>query len=186
MENQYENLDSSNENEQLDSSTEEVVEENPEVLKAKVAELEKVNKDLHGRATRAEQNLKKLAPTPKKEESEAPKPSENKEEYSLEDTIAIINDKVTEKEDIETVKKFAKLEGISIADALKSPIVKTILSTKAEERKTAQATNTGVSRKATSKVSGEDLLEKFNQGEVPEKDEDLKKIIEQRWTPKEK
>ena len=179
MENEIENLDSLNEGtENLDSQNEEALEAaDVEALKEKAKKLEEQNKQLFERAKKAEQEAKKNKPAGGEE---PPK----KEEYSLEDTVAIITDKVTEKDDIEIVKKFAKLENISIAEALKSPIVKTILSTKAEERKTAQATNTGGGRKGSSKVTGDEMIERALQGQMPEDDEGIKNLAEARLQQK--
>jgi hypothetical protein len=78
-------------------------------------------------------------------------------------------------EDVDEVIDYAKFKGISIAEAKKNPVMQTVLKTRAEERKTAEATNTSSTRRSSSKVSDEDLLDKLSKNEVPE--EDLDKAI---------
>jgi hypothetical protein len=178
MEKNNELLDSQNETENLDSQIEEAPEVDVEALKQEKEKLAEQNKQLFERAKKAELALK----TKPAEKEEAPK-TESKSEYSLQDIRALSD---VHDEDVQEVVDFAKFKGISITEAKKNPTVQTILKQKTEERTTAEATNTAVSRKGASKVSSEDLLDKFNQGDVPEKEEDLKKVIEARWTAKEK
>lgn len=156
-------------------------EKRTEVLKQEVASLqEKADKDAE-----LAKNYKIRA---EKAEAEAKKPKEDdtskksdKSEYTLQDIRALSD---VHDDDVQEVVDFAKFKGISITEAKKNTTVQTLLKIKAEERTTAQATNTAVSRKGASKVSGEDLLNKFKQGDIPEKDEDLAKVIEARWSPK--
>ena len=167
------------ENSELDNTEnaeEVVVDENEELKKA-----QELAQNYKIRAEKAEALAKQLKTQPvKKEESELPKKSEG---YSLQDIRALSD---VHDDDVQEVVDFAKFKGITITEAKKNPTVQVILKQKTEERATAAATNTDKGRKPSSKVSGEDLLDKFNQGDVPEKEEDLKKVIEQRWTPKEK
>lgn len=72
-------------------------------------------------------------------------------------------------EDISEVSDFAKLKKISIADALKSPIVKNILAEKAEFRKSADAAASGTTRRSTAKVTDEQLGKDLSEGKIPEK-----------------
>jgi len=160
--------------ESTEESTEEKVEkpvEKPELT------LEQKRGILKRQLTKVEKELG-IVEKPRKEESELPKKSEG---YSLQDIRALSD---VHDDDVQEVVDFAKFKGISITEAKKNPTVQTILKQKTEERATASATNTATGRKGASKVSGEDLLDKFNQGDVPEKEEDLKKVIEARWTPK--
>ena len=75
---------------------------------------------------------------------------------------------------------YAKLKGISVSEALKSSVVKTILAEKQEERKTANATSTGNARRGSTKLNPSQLLEKANKGEMPDSDEDLDALIKAR------
>lgn len=67
-------------------------------------------------------------------------------------------------DDVDEVTDFAKFKGISVAEAKKHPVMQSLLKTRAEERASAAAANTG-SSKRVSKESGEALLTKVNRGE---------------------
>ena len=159
--------------EQTEEVVEEVVEENPELKKA-----QELAKNYRIRAEKAETLAKQLK---KPEEKEAPKTSE-KPEYSLQDIRALQD---VHDDDVDEVVEFAKFKGISITEAKKSLTVQNLLNAKKEERKTAEATNVGGSRKGSSKSTAEEIHEKAMSGQVPESDEDMKKMIEHRFTPKE-
>lgn len=88
------------------------------------------------------------------------------------DTIALVNAKVTEQEDVETVMEYAKFKGISITEALKTGVIRAELSERAEERKSAQVANTGGSRRTPSKLTGDQLLNHVRKGGEPKTDED--------------
>jgi len=134
-------------------------------------EKEKQNKE------QALKELEELKKNPKNVEKETPKNSG----MDLKD-IRALND--VPDEDVDEVIDFAKFKGISIAESKKHPMIQTLLKTKAEERKTAEATNTTSTRRSSSKVSDEDLLDKLSKNEVPE--EDLDKAIAARLERKKK
>ena len=137
--------------EESETSTDEV---NAELKKAKeYAQNQKI------RAEKAEQELKALKKTPK-EEKETPT------EFSPKDYLALSQAGVPA-DDLDEVMDFAKYKGISIHEALKSTYIKTTLKEKAEERKSAEATSVGASRKPSSKATGEALLEKLEKNELP-------------------
>ena len=130
------------------------------------------------RAEKAEKEAKKVSEEPR--ETETPiKPPEEKgtptTPYSLQDIRALNN---VHDEDVERVEKFAKGENVSIAEALKNDDLKAILRNRDELRKTADATNTGGGKRATSKTTGKELLRKLEKGEFPESDEDIDKLAE--------
>jgi len=84
-------------------------------------------------------------------------------------------------DDWDDVIDYAKFKGISIADAMKSSVVKGTLAGKAEERKTADATETGKGKRGSTKVSGANSLEKFKaNGTVPETDAEMEAMLEER------
>ena len=144
----------------------------------KARKAEEIARNQKIRAEKAEQELKKVAkPATAPEEV---KPSEN---LSSLDLYALMEAKVP-REDVEEVMKAAKVLNIPIADALKSPIVKGILSTKEEERKTAEVTNSGASRRAVSKNTGDAILQRAMSGDLPESDDDIKKLSEARLAAK--
>ena len=171
-----ETLDTPEESEPQEENTEpakEPVEENEELKKA-----QELATNYKVRAEKAEALAKQLK---KPEEKEAPKTSE-KSEYSLQDIRALQD---VHDDDVDEVVEFARFKGISITEAKKSLTVQNLLNAKKEERKTAEATNVGGSRKGSSKASAEEIHEKAMSGQVPESDEDMKKMIEHRFTPKE-
>ena len=98
----------------------------------------------------------------------------NTDGLSTKDIIAL--SKVDE-EDIDEVSRVAKILGKTVSEALKDSTLNTILNVRKEERKTAKATQTKGGAPA-SKVSGESLLKKAQQGELPETDEGIEKLVE--------
>lgn len=122
----------------------------------------------------------------KKVGEEPPKKEPQKEEFSPKDYLALSQAGVPA-EDLDEVTDFAKFKGITLAEALKTPYIKTTLKERAEERQTAQATNTGAGRPGTSKPSGESLLEKFSyKGEIPDTDEGIAELVKARIDQKRK
>ncbi len=106
------------------------------------------------------------------------KPTEvnNGNDMSFTDQRALINSNVHD-DDIQEVKDFAKLKGISIAEALKHPIVSATLAENTEKRVTASATNTSIARRGPTKLSDEDRISQANAGKMPEKDEDIDSLM---------
>lgn len=147
-----ENLDSLNE------ETTEVVAETAEETTPEVEETEEVdvdalkaqNKKLYERAKKAEAEAKKLKQQPKESE---PKTDSN---LSLKDIRALQD---VHEDDLEEVMNYAKFKGISIADAKKDSVVRTLLKNKEEERKTAEATSTGKTKRGVSSLSDEQVVE---------------------------
>ena len=111
------------------------------------------------RAEKAEKEPIKVTTTAKKDDNS---------NLSSVDTIAIIKANVHE-DDIEEVIKASKLLGKSISETLKDSTFKTILNTREEERKTAEATNTNTAKPGTKQVSGDELKQNLSKGQVPEK-----------------
>jgi hypothetical protein len=165
MDNELENQDSLNLEETQDSIPEEVEEPNPELVKAKeLAQNYKV------RAEKAEQALKKVKTAPAEVA-----PKNEIDGLSLKDIRALQD---VADEDVEEVTEFAKFKGISITEAKKTSVIQNLLKTKAEERRTAEASNTTVTRKSSRKDSSEEILSNFSKGQVSEKDEDIQKLAE--------
>lgn len=156
-----ENLDSENQ------ATEEVV-ENAEVTQEEATEqpeFTEAEKKLYARTKKAEADAK-LA---KKELAELIKASDkasDKQEVkdiSTKDLYALMDAKVPEA-DVDEVVRAAKLLGKSIPEALKDGLVKARLRDMAEQRETANATNTTGSKRTTAKVTDEGLVEKAMRG----------------------
>jgi len=135
-----------------------------EELSRKVQELEEKNKKLYARAKAAEEKAKGLTP--------APSQSDN---LSTQDMYSLLQAQVPQ-EDMTEVVEYARFKKLSIADALKSNVVKTLLSDRAEERKTASATYTGTTRRAPQKVQSTTLIAKAEQGDFPDNDDDMARL----------
>lgn len=119
------------------------------------------------------EELKKNIPPPKEEVKQ-------QETLSTKDFLALTESKVSS-EDFDEVVRVAKVLGKSIGEALKDTTLKTILETRAEERKTAQATHVKGGARGTTKTDGEALLNKAETtGEVPETAEGMKSLAEAR------
>ena len=120
-------------------------------------------------------NQKKRAEKAEKGGDKPPKKEKEQEgtqnSFSLKDLRALDTADVHE-DDLEAVEDYAKYKKISIAEALKDPIMKTTLDQKEEFRKTANAANTKSSRPSANKVTGEQLSKDLSEGKVPEKGSD--------------
>ena len=99
---------------------------------------------------------------------------------SLEDTYALIKADVPQ-EDISDVKEYAQFKGISIAEALNTGAVRSILAEKSEQRTVAVATNTGTSKRSSGKISDEALLANANAGKMPEDQASIDRIVQLKW-----
>lgn len=88
-------------------------------------------------------------------------------EMSQDDLYAVIKADVPQ-EDINDVKEYATLKGITVAEALKSNVVKTILADKAEQRNIAEATNTGTARRGAANIPDSTLVENASKGNLPD------------------
>lgn len=134
-------------------------------LKAKAAkaeELEQKNKQLFERA--------------KKAEATKPEPKEPAEgQLAPKDFLALTENKVSS-EDFDEVVRVAKILNKPISEALKDKTLKSILSERADERKTAAATQTRSPRGTTSK-SPDTILDNARKGNLPEGDADIAALV---------
>ena len=143
-----------------------------------VSKAQEYGKNQKIRAERAEKELKELKSkfsSPK----EAPTPSKNTDAFSQTDLIALIKADIPE-DDIPEVSDYAKMKGISMAEALKTSVVKTILAERKEERNTAQATSIGGQRRGATKPDSSALLSNASRGQMPANDNDLEDLIRAR------
>jgi len=123
------------------------------------------------RAEKAEKKLKAL------EAKETSKEDSKDKRYSLaeiEDITALTS---IPKEDREEVLEYAERKGIKPSEALNSPLIKTYLSQQKETRKTSDASNTGGSRRSTSKKSDEDIIKDFEKGVVDDSDKGIARLV---------
>lgn len=166
MENEEEEtIDSQNDTESTENDNEESVESTETEETDLQAEVKKATAPLYARMKQAEEEAKKLkAKLAGKSESSTEK---SKGELPQKDLLALISAKVHE-DDIDDIVEYATFKKISVAEALKSDVVKTILSNKAEFRKTAEVSNTGTARRGATKVSDDTLLSNLSKGEIPE------------------
>lgn len=157
-----ENLDSENQ------ATEEVV-ENTEVSTEETTEqpeFTEAEKKLYARTKKAEADAKlakKELAELKKAPEKAPVKQEVKDDLSPKDLYALMDAKVPQV-DIDEVVRASKLLGKPIAEVLTDPLVKGRLKDLAEQRETANATNTSGSKRTTAKVTDEGLVEKAVRG----------------------
>lgn len=71
-------------------------------------------------------------------------------------------------DDIDEVVEYARFKGISIPDALKTTVIRGLLSEKEEFRKSDEVANTNSTRRVVNKVTPESLLKNLSKGEIPE------------------
>ena len=172
--NEQENYDSTNEAEETVNNEEDEVEEQEDdvdSLRDKLAAIEKENKTLKFQKAKLKDKANEK-PAPKQE-------SKSQGELSSQDLIAIMRSDVPE-DDIDDVREYANMKGISIKEALGSNVVKSILSDKAEQRNVASASNTGPSKRTSNTISDEQLVKNAASGKLPESDEDMRRLIKAR------
>jgi hypothetical protein len=84
---------------------------------------------------------------------------------TTEDVLAINNAGLTEIEDVDFARRYAAFEGVSLAQALKDPVVQTKLSSMKEARTVAGATDKSGSP-STAPLSGDQVLEQVRGGKA--------------------
>lgn len=110
-------------------------------------------------------------------ESKIPKEAkagEAKSELASEDIIYLSKADIHE-DDMKEVVNYAKKMGVGVKEA--HAFFKPILKERAEQRKTAEVTNTGSSRRSVTKPSDADLLKKAQEGDLPEDPEEIARIM---------
>jgi len=150
---------------------------------AKVSEERKIKDEELAKANEIAENQRIRA---EKAEKEAKEGKKEKDEQSLtaKDALAFIEAKVSS-EDYDEVIRIAKILGKTPVEALKDKTTQAILATRLEERRTAEATQTGKTQRGVSKTTGEDLLERAEStGEVPEDEEGMRKMFQAKLAKK--
>lgn len=155
-----------------------------ETIKTKTQEwkskVEDNNKQLYARTKKAEGFIQdadgKWIKPPADEGKKKTDTTNSKDTMKQSDIIAIIKADIAD-EDIDEVVEYATLKNISVADALKSSIVKTILAENKEKRETAEGTNTDGAARGNSRVSDDNLMANARKGQMPETDEDIRRLI---------
>lgn len=146
-------------------------EETVEELKARVAKETKRADDQKKRAEKAEKlNKQNKAKSGEGQDDKA---------LSTGDLYVLMQNNVPE-DDVEEVAEYAKFKGITIKEALKLNVVKSMLSDNAEARKVAEATSTGTRRRNTAQTSDEALLSNASAGNLPGSDEEIRRLAKAR------
>jgi hypothetical protein len=138
-----------------------------------VEEAQEEEVDWEARAKKAEAAIIKAKSKPK---SEAKAPQSNKYEFSYFDQRALDKAEVDTQEDLDEILDYASRKNISVADALKSTVIKATLDENAQIRKSAQAVNTGAGRRASGTISDERLMADAKKNIMPDNPEDIAKL----------
>lgn len=157
---------------------EETVETPEEDVNEKLTKAEEIANNQKIRAEKAERELKELR------SKNIPESNNENQSLTAKDTLALIEAKVSS-EDFDEVTRVAKILGKPVSEALKDTTLQTILATRGEERRTANATMTRGGTRGASKVDGEDLLRRAETtGEVPDSEADMQKLFQARQARK--
>lgn len=148
-------------NEDVDLEDKPTEEEKPK----KLTDEEKLAK-YEGITNRLRKKLGKDEAKKEVEEKPQPKPEKPKKGMSESDIFAVVRANISD-EDIETVKRYATLNDISVKEALQAPDLVEILKIRAEQRKTNEVANVDKAKSGSEAMSDEALLEKVNEGYVP-------------------
>ena len=117
----------------------------------------------------------KADPEPTKKDEPVVTPAISKEKITHSDMIAVIKADIPE-EDLDEIIDYANLKKISVREAIAAPLIKGMLAEKAEQRKTAEGTNTDGSKRGNARLSDEALVANANKGIMPESDEDISRL----------
>lgn len=147
----------------------ETTENTEEVEQVDVEALKKENETLKAQKEHWREKAEKV--TEKKEEVKADL------NLTPKDYLALTEHKVTS-EDFDEVVRVAGILGKPVAEALQDGVLRTILKTRAEERATALATQTGGGNRGSKGTTPEVIVRKAINGELPE--EDIDKLTEAR------
>lgn len=165
-----------------------------ETIKTKVTEYntkvkereEKVNEanaKLYARTKKIESSYKELGfvkdtdgnwkkPT-ESDKNKDEKITDSEKSLSQTDIIYVAKADIHE-DDLEEVLTYSKNNKVTVKEA--HQYLKPILDVKAEQRKTADGTNTNGGKRGSSKLSDEALLAEADKGKLPESDEDIARL----------
>ncbi len=140
---------------------------------------------LREKATKAEKaeevanNYKIRAEKAEKEAKNKYEPQKSSEISLTPKDLLMLNKSNIEAEDLDEVVDFAKYRKITVAEALQNQTLKRILADRVEERRTAAATQTKGGR-APVKTTDTAILQRAQQGVLPENEEDIDRLAEAR------
>lgn len=144
-------------------TVEETPEETVEEIKARLAKAEELANNYKIRAEKAEKKAKDGEP-------------QTTNTLSAVDLLAVSKAGI-EPEDLDDIVEYAKFKNIPLHEALKSTVIKATLAEKNELRKSADATNTSSARRGNATVSDDRLLADAAKGDLPDSEDDLKRLI---------
>lgn len=107
--------------------------------------------------------------------------NEQKSELSQKDILYLAKADIHEA-DVDEVIKYAKDNNVSMQKA--HEYLKPVLAVKAEQRKSADVSNTGPARRSPTAPTGTQLLDRAAKGDLPENDADIDKLIDARMRQK--
>src|SRR3990167_289316 len=138
----------------------------------KAAKAEELAGNYKTRAEKAEATEKAR----EKADQEAKARESNPTGLTSADLLAVTNAHVHE-DDIERVERFAKSEGLSIKESIKSPELRAVLDLREEQRRVADATNIGNVRAGNVKITDETLPANAERGKLTEGDLEIERLI---------
>ena len=162
-----------------DNGEEVILNTSEEEVAPESTETEESIDDVKDRLAKAEEIANNYKIRAEKAERKGVKPevqSNGAQNVSIKDIYALSQANVHQ-DDISEVEKYAKYEGISVTEALKTTVLRSILNEKNELRNTASATNTGAARRSSGKVSDEALISNANKGNLPDNDEEIDRLV---------
>lgn len=134
---------------------------------------EKAYKDQKHRAEIAEGKAKVAKPQANQTQPETNSTLTVKDGFAL--AKANVND-----EDVDDVLEYARFKKITVADALKSTVVKSMIAEKEEFRQSQNASTVTTTRRATPKVTDDTILENARKGKVGESEDDIRALFRAR------
>ncbi len=173
----------------MDNYDEETVEETTETPEEDLVEVEETETeeeeqeveeeevDWEARAKKAEAAIIKAKSKPKAEKTVTP---QTDSKLSIFDQKAIFNADIETQEDLDEILDYADRKGVSVADALKSTVIKATLAENAEIRNSAKAVNTGTGRRASGTTTDAQLMANAQNGKMPTSDADIAKLARMR------
>jgi len=87
-------------------------------------------------------------------------------------------------EDIEDILEYANFKKISVADALKSTVVKSLLAEKEEFRTSQNASTSSTTRRATPKITDDTILENARNGKLGDSEDEIRALFRARTAKK--
>jgi hypothetical protein len=138
-------------------------------LEAENAKLKKAYEDQKRRAEIAESKAKSVKPVT----------TQTNSTLTVKDGFALAKANVND-EDIDDVLEYANFKKISVADALKSSVVKSLLAEKEEFRTSQQASTSSTTRRATPKITDDTILENARQGKLGDSEDEIRALFRAR------